>query len=214
MGKKSEPKEKMITMSTVLSMGWTKSMIAALLPEPKLVDNPHYRKAAPMRLYKEQDVLAAMESDAYKQAAEKASKRKLSAQKATKTKTENLAKSMEAFIESVSVEVIGDGRLVKETIEAKNDWYCYTGQYDMITSKSKVDSDTLNRWVVNYIRHNLVSYDYGLYRMKGKTGKNALYAQYKNAILEKIAAAYPKYADECRMQMIGNFDNDEKGEET
>lgn len=206
MRKKDEPKEKMITMSTVISMGWTKSMIAALLPEPKLVDNPYYRKAAPMKLYKEQDVLVAMESEAYKQAAEKASKRKLSAQKATKTKTENLAKNMEAFVESVSVEVIDEARLVKETIEAKNAWYYYTEQYELITNKTKVDSETLHRWVVNYIRHNLVSYDYGLYKMKGKTGKNALYAQYKNAILEKIAAAYPKYAMECRNQMIGHFE--------
>lgn len=212
MGKKSQPNVKMITMSTVISMGWTKTMIASLLPEPKLVDNPYYCKAAPMKLYKEQDVLDAMQSDAYKQALEKANKRKLSAQKATKTKTEILAKNMDAFVESVSVEVISNSELVKETIEAKNAWYCYTGQYEMITNKTKVDSETLHRWVVNYIRHNLVSYDYGLYKMKGKTGKNALYAQYKNAILEKIAAAYPKYAMECRNQMIGHFENSE-GEE-
>lgn len=209
MQKKTKSDVKMITMSTVLSMGWTKTMISALLPEPTLVDNPYYRKAAPMKLYREQDVLEAMESEKYKSALEKANKRKISAQKATKTKTDALAKSMAAFIDSVSVDVIEDATLVKETIKAKNEWYNYIGRYDEFVTQTNVDGYTLQRWVVNYIRHNLVSYDYGLYKMKGKTGKNALYAPFKNAILEKIAVAYPQYAAECRNQMLNYCENKE-----
>ncbi len=44
----------MITQSTILEMGWTKSMITKLLPEPTLKLNPHYRSAAPMRIWKKQ----------------------------------------------------------------------------------------------------------------------------------------------------------------
>ena len=40
-------KAEMITQSTILEMGWTKSMITKLLPEPILKPNPHYRSAAP-----------------------------------------------------------------------------------------------------------------------------------------------------------------------
>lgn len=37
--------------------------------------------------------------------------------------------------------------------------------------------------------------------MKGKIGKNEAYISYKKAIMEKIAVAYPKYAEECKRQV-------------
>lgn len=192
---------KMITLSTVISMGWTKAMVTALLPEPKLVANPHYRKAAPMKLYREQDVLEVMEGEEYKQALEKAAKRKMSAKKATETKTEILAENMRAFANSITVIIIDDAELINQTISAKNDWYDFHGKYDEKIYKSNVDPYTLQRWIVNYIRHNLIRYDAGLHTMKGKIGKNEVYASYKKAIMEKIAVAYPKYAEECKRQV-------------
>lgn len=64
--------EKLITQATVLSMGFTKSMIDKLLPAPTLKQNPRYKSSAPMKLWKEADVLAAMETDAFREAAAKA----------------------------------------------------------------------------------------------------------------------------------------------
>jgi hypothetical protein len=47
--------------------GWTKAMIRELLGEPdKLAPNPHYRSAAPMRLYKVERVLAIQNSYSFK----------------------------------------------------------------------------------------------------------------------------------------------------
>lgn len=61
------PREKMVCQTTVLEMGWTKSMIAQLLPEPTIRPNPYgAQKSAPMRLWKEADVLACMETEEYK----------------------------------------------------------------------------------------------------------------------------------------------------
>ena len=45
-------KEEMITQSTIIGMGWTKTMITKFLPEPTLKDNPHYQNAAPMKLWR------------------------------------------------------------------------------------------------------------------------------------------------------------------
>ena len=43
---------KMITQSRIIEeYGWTKSLISKFLPDPVLKANPHYRKAAPMRLW-------------------------------------------------------------------------------------------------------------------------------------------------------------------
>lgn len=56
------------------------------------------------------------------------------------------------------------------------------------------------RWVVNYIRHNLISYDSTLFDNKGKVGKDEAYPIFKKAVLDRIAATYPKYAAECQRQ--------------
>ena len=55
-------KKKMISQKTVIEMGWTKAMIAKLLPEPTLKPNPNYRSAAPMKLWIEEEVIAAMQT--------------------------------------------------------------------------------------------------------------------------------------------------------
>ena len=71
------PREKMVCQATVLEMGWTKNMIARLLPEPTLRPNPYgAQKSAPMRLWKEADVLACMASEEYKALHAQAEKRR------------------------------------------------------------------------------------------------------------------------------------------
>ena len=50
---------KMITQSRIIEeYGWTKSLISKFLPDPVLKANPHYRKAAPMRLWDEDTVIS------------------------------------------------------------------------------------------------------------------------------------------------------------
>ena len=83
-------KSQMITQSTILAMGWTKTMIKNLLPEPTERPNPHYKCAAPMKLWEQDKVLEVMETENFKKALEKASKRKDAAKSAVKTKEKRL----------------------------------------------------------------------------------------------------------------------------
>ena len=64
------------------------------------------------------------------------------------------------------------------------------------------NEETINRWIVNYIRHNLVSYDNFLGSIDGKVGSVEAYPEVKIAVLEKIANTYPKYKDECERQIF------------
>ena len=64
-------KSQTITQSTILAMGWTKTMIKNLLPEPTVKPNPHYECASPMKLWEKEKVLEIMETDDFKQALEK-----------------------------------------------------------------------------------------------------------------------------------------------
>ncbi|MBP3630332.1 MAG: hypothetical protein J6J23_02465 [Clostridia bacterium] len=216
---------KMITLSTVISMGWTKAMVTALLPEPKLVANPHYRKAAPMKLYREQDVLEVMEGEEYKQALEKASKRKMSAQKATETKTERLKERMSEVGKTIEVKIMPVDEIISTVLKEKEERLYRQLEkqeeyYSRHFAEGKEFSDaweetinelecfefhmpgeeTLKRWVVNYIRHNLVKYSEALYQVKGKIGKFDGYKALKIQILYKIASVYPQFAEECQRQ--------------
>lgn len=203
--------EKMISQSTVLSMGWTQRLIEQFLPPPILKPNPHYRCAAPMKLWHESEVLSVMEMDIVKEELEKVSVEKAKAteraRKAVNTKIDNAKKLAAQLSDSIEVEVIPDNKLLNKAranaylLKKTNRRYSdivVNGAYYFKTQ----DQETLNRWVVNYIRHNLIAYDRELLKFVGKTGKDEAYIVFKNAILEKIALKYPKYAEECCNQMI------------
>jgi len=215
----------MITQSTIISMGWTKSMIEKLLPAPTLAKNPHYKNAAPMKLYDKEDVLEVMESEEYKAALEKATNRKASAKKATETKTERLKERMCEFVKSIEVRIMPVDEIIRivlkekeeriyRHLEQQEEYYrrhCTEGKefldgWEETTNELEYfefhmpREETLNRWVVNYIRHNLVKYSEALYQVKGKTGKFDGYKTLKIEILYKIASAYPQFAEECHRQ--------------
>ncbi len=71
---------------------------------------------------------------------------------------------------------------------------------------SPADEDSgqgfLERITVNYIRHNLTSYDSKLIAQKGKIGGNDAAPIIRRRVFEEIAVAYPQLADECDCQMI------------
>jgi hypothetical protein len=55
----------MLTQSQIIEMGWTKSMINKLLPEPILKENPRYRNSAPMKLWDKDVFESIMQKNAY-----------------------------------------------------------------------------------------------------------------------------------------------------
>lgn len=226
-------KSQMITQSTILAMGWTKTMIKNLLPEPTERPNPHYKCAAPMKLWEQGKVLEIMETEDFKKALEKASKRKNAAKSAVKTKEKRLKEKMVEIANSFEIKIISDDELIKMVLkhneeriennlwqsmlyyERKVDRYIYDEfesyddicqeyedacyEYENFTLRTP-NEETLMRWVVNYIRHNLISYDSTLFDNKGKVGKDEAYPIFKKAVLNRIAATYPKYAAECKRQ--------------
>lgn len=74
-------------------------------------------------------------------------------------------------------------------------------EYEHFKFEKPSNEETINRWVVNFIRHNLINYDDALYHNNGKIGKKDAYPVFKKAVLERIAKEYPKYAEECNRQI-------------
>lgn len=188
-----------LTQSEILELGWTKSMIGKYLPDPTLKPNPRYKKAAPMKLWNRQDVLDAMDSEVFKAAMEKASKRKAAAEKACATKAKKTVEEMTAVGNGLKIKIIPDENLRHRTLQAKQNWEREHGNFAYIPFD--ITPETMERWIVNYIRHNLVKYDTALERLYGKCGRYEAYPEFKRIVLEKIAAAYPKYTEECKRQI-------------
>ena len=75
-------KKELISLSGLKSRGWTAAMIRDLLGEPdKQVPNPHYRQAAPMKLYYLFRVGRTERTKQFRQAKEKADRRRESSRK-------------------------------------------------------------------------------------------------------------------------------------
>lgn len=196
-------KEQTITKKTVKSLGFTDKLIKELLPEPRLVPNPHYKSAPEMQLWKRSDVENAMKNPAFQGAPEKKEARREAAKKAADTKRANLKAEIDKFIESINIERMDYGALREAAIKDKQDRYNY---YDCKCLSEYhrdaygADEDTIKRWMVNYVRHKKTDYDEQLYDMKGRTGKNELYYELRNLILDRIAEVYPELAQECASQ--------------
>lgn len=196
--------DNMITLSAVKGRGWTQKMIDTLLPAPTLKQNPMYKHAAPMKLYKLEEVEQAEQTDEYAAALEKANQRKRAAEKAVETKTAVTITLAQQFSKNVKVTVLPLHQIERLTLAHKK--YIYEERADrrgeLFEGFFDLPDGVLHRWMVNYIRHNLTSYDDQLLRQKGKVGTDVAHAIVKNTILDKIAAVYPELAEECENQKI------------
>jgi hypothetical protein len=188
----------------IQQFGWTRTMISKFLPAPKLETNPRYRSAPDMKLWRIEDVEAAMARDDFKEATEKAKARKATGRKGAETKRQKLEAEVDKKIKNIRVMSMDEKSLRGSALAAKQRWYDYVAAerggdpFDSVAADA--DEETIRRWIVNYIRHELTDYDYDLCHTKGRTGCHEQYGRYRDAVLDKIAEAYPNYAEECQRQ--------------
>lgn len=198
------------TLTEVKKLGFNPKMIEELLPDPILRTNPHYRRAAPMKLWEQCIVEEAMNNEKFIVYKTESDKRRQSAKKAVQTKYDKLHKEVEKKISEIYVQKIDNDRLRKETLRNKQAWYdyqeCIRNKCSYMDAYS-ANEDTQKRWMVNFIRHNLMDYDDDLYKMSGKTGCHREYVNYKSAVLQKIAETYPELAEECQRQMTRDINS-------
>ena len=190
--------ERNITKTTLKERGWSDALIEQLLPPPIVCRNPYYRKMN-MYLWKEYDVLEAEKQPEFTAHLKRRSVHQKRAQAAVRTKNRKMQERLTDAIARIRVEEVDYAQVVDDAVDAKQNWYDMTGQYDRRVRGA--DQKTIERWTVNYIRHNLTTYDSFLYSAKGKTGISFAYPLYRRAVLEKIAEVYPWLYGECMRQM-------------
>ena len=190
-------KEKYVTKTELKKRGWNDELIGKYLPEPYVTKNPYYSRMS-MYLWKEKDVLEAEQNKEFLDCLEKRKVYQKRAAAAVRTKEEKMRVILNAAIEHIKVEEHDYEEVVKRALKAKQNWYDITDQYDRDVRNA--DSRTVQRWTVNYIRHNLTDYDEFLYNAKGKTGISFAYPLYRRAVLDRISDVYPYLCEECERQ--------------
>jgi len=193
--------KKYISKAGLKARGWTESMINRLLGNADLiVKNPYYSKAPEMKLYLIERVNGIENSEIFSELKKRSMKRSESMKKVARMKEKELL----GYIDSIKIEVkeMNIEKIKKLAINEYNDHQDETGHFENIIIKGRIDIAFLNRIMVNYIRHNLTSYENLLEELKNKVGKDKAYMKLKKKILEKIAEVYPMLKDECNRQMI------------
>lgn len=189
---------KYYTYSNLLKMGFTKKLIEEHLHEPLLKDNPHYRMGPKMKLYLAKDVEKFMKTDIFLNYQESRKNRVNAAIKnANKRRKENY-RYIDDEISQITVKRVPLDELERLTIEAKVDWILWTR--DDFYGFDDLSDETLARWMINYIRHNLTNYDEILDNIKGKFGVEEAYIKYKKILMLKIKEVYPELFIETKEQ--------------
>lgn len=179
-----------VTKSTLLKRGWSEKSILELLPQPKLVDNPYYKKAAKMKLQDLRIVEDKEKTKKFKEYAKKKAKRSNVMKKVADRKRKETIEASKKF--DIKVERINIEELKYKALKAKEEWYDITGQFDRVGSVYRADKETIKRWEINYIRHNLTNYDEELKKLYRKVGKLDAYVNYKEILMKKIYETYPE----------------------
>lgn len=194
-----EEKELYVSMKGLKAEGWTDKLIQKFLGEPdKTARNPMFASASPVKLYSRERIHEVLQTKAFLEEKEKADIRKKSARKAVETKQDSLMEKIRQL--EILVEILPPGKVKRLAIESYNDHNLDYGNFDSIAHKNN-DKSFLDRITVNFIRHELTSYDHSLETIAGKTGKSLALTAIRRKVYETIANTYPMYREECKRQM-------------
>lgn len=195
-------REGKFTITEVRKKGFTDRLIRMLLPEPERVRNPMYASSPPMKLFREEDVLQAMQTKEFLEAQEKRQARKEAARKATLTRKQHLLDNVKKSLSKLKVRQLPFEEVKRRTLREKQEWDMWCGSFETVPMNgSSVNKKTLDRWCVNYIRHQLTVYDEVLEQLERKTGKQEAYELAFTTILNKIGEVYPMLQEECERQI-------------
>jgi hypothetical protein len=181
-----------LNASQLAARGWTPAMIRDFLGRPDLAeDGPRFRRAAPTLLFAVPRVQAAERTAKFAQRRELAVRRSAAARAAAERRRLEMLRLMaadEVRIPSLAPHVLAD-RAVR-----------HREPRDAI-DPGKVDTATLNRWKVNYLRHHLTRYDSMIEGMFGRVGRAAAERVLRRRALEAIGKTYPDLLEECQRQL-------------
>lgn len=195
----SKSSTEFISVTGLKQRGWTDKLIKILLGEPdKTAQNPHYRSAAPMRLYLKSRVEEVETSAEWTALKGEADKRKQSASKAVETKLQKLRVELAKL--KISIIELSKDELIQKACDHYNSRQTYRG-IEFEPAGPESNPRFIDRITVNYLRHVLTPYERELAEVKGKTGVGEAYMEISRKVFDAISDLYPWLKDECARQL-------------
>jgi len=190
------------TKAALRSRGWTEKLITTFLGDNyRECENPHYKNAAPMRLYPAKMVIRVEKTLKFKAALELAKQRQSGAKKAIETKRSKILKDVQDFAIG-AIPDYSQEELIRRACENYNN---IQSTFDKWASPSG-QPEFLARICVNYLRHACTDYDDKLGELEGRVGTGEACHELKVRILEAIGDAYPWLYLECCKQESRSLD--------
>ena len=194
--------------SQLKERGWTESIIKKLLANIEPKEFWGLYKSVPQKCYLISVIEKIEKTDEFKEYSNKAKIRSERCKKiADEKKIKNIEK-LKQHLSSIKVKELDKKDLWHITFNDKMEWYDLNEQWDNITTdESSIDVSTKERWMVNYIRHNLTSYDDFIYEIYNKIGVTEMYLMLHEYVLNEIIKVYPYLTNECLRQIKYTRDN-------
>lgn len=191
---KSINKEEFYTLTQINKLGITKKYIEKNNLKPQKTYKNLYGVEVKLFLKTEIDILC--KSKEVKNILKTRNKKIIASLKATKTKKEKLINEINEL--KIEVDLLDINLIKKYSIEENKRFAFERGDFG--GNYINIPKNVLNRWCVNFIRHNLTSYDAYIDSLYNKVGKIEAYVLLKNKILTEIAKKYPDLKEECNLQ--------------
>ena len=201
----TEQKKDKYTKTELKELGFTEKLIQDLLLEPEYHKSP--RGAGRFYyLWRADDVKKAMLDERFIATQEKRKERSTRAQKvADKKRKKTMDKVNNIISDMTPPERIELDELKECAIQYKNDDFICQ---DRIADANNADEDTIKRWIVNYIRHEMTDYNFEVVSadMEKCVGRDEAFILFEKKVYENIALVYPELADECDRQLQRKID--------
>ena len=183
-----------VNVSRLRERGWTAAMVRDLLGQPdRLARNRRFPGAARVRLYDVARVEQMERKVAFKRAAVLAARRSAAARAGAQRRRERILRLMAA--DEITVPRLDPAVLSARAVRHRDE------REGELTDPSEVDRRTLDRWKVNYLRHQLTAYDALLDDLFGTAGRPEAERTLRRRVYTAIWNTYPDLADECQRQL-------------
>ena len=193
----------LFTMRQLKQRGWTAALIKKFLDPPDATrPNPHYKSAAPMRLYAATRVEAVESCEDWRLAADRSRARSEAGKAVATRKADELIERAEQL--PITVTRLPLDQLQKRAITSYNAFHekvLWEGGNDYEKADVQSDPAFLSRITVNYIRHSLTAYNKYLQEVAGRIGVSQAIGTIRRRVYAAICATYPEYAEECQRQI-------------
>jgi hypothetical protein len=183
-----------LNASRLRDRGWTPAMVRDLLGQPdRLARNRRFPGAARVRLYDLSRVEDAERKTTFKRVAALAARRSAAARAGAQRRRELVLRLMAA--DQITVPRLEPSVLTARAVRHRDE------REGELTDPAEVDRRTLDRWKVNYLRHQLTTYDTLLDDLFGKAGRPEAERMLRRRVYAAIWNTYPDLADECQRQL-------------